>query len=371
MSVPILIAIVLAFVANLILTPIIIRVCHRHKWYDHPSDRKVHVTQTPRLGGPGIFLSFTLSILILAFLLPQITQDTVAHFFPVSNISLLVGFLLVHLIGLVDDFHNIPAVYKLLGQILAGILVVLGGAFIDSIYLPLVQLTVPLGSLSGAITIFWLISVSNAVNLFDGMDGLAGGTALIAAGGIAVVHIIMGNITGALYSSVLFGSVLAFLIFNRPPAQLFMGDSGSLFLGFALASLAFIGADNSPVRVEHFHAGFIITTTVLIVPIVDLFAAILRRRREGRPIYQADKEHYHHKLLSFGLSVWSILAITTVINLIMVGIIVAYSLLFLQEKTLLGDVLLVSGWGFVVLLFIVLHYVNKKHKQGLATQHDQ
>ena len=290
---------------------------------------KIHTRQTPRLGGLGIFLSFTLSTLILFLLLPRITNDIVlAQFFTNRNILLFVGFLLVHVIGLVDDFHNIRAIYKFAGQILAGSLVVLGGALIDGIYLPIVHVLIPLGNLSGAITIFWLISISNAMNFIDGMDGLAGSTALIASLCLGIVHIIMGNITGASYSFVLVGSILAFLLFNRPTAKIFMGDSGSLFLGFALGSLAFIGARDSSVISEHFQAGFILTVTVLIIPIVDMIASILRRIRKRMPIYKADKEHVHHKLLAFGMPIWAILAIVLTVNLVMAGAVIFRTLCF-------------------------------------------
>ena len=214
--------VMLAFIINLTLTVIIIHISHRNKWYDHHDDRKIHTSLTPRLGGIGIFLSFILSSLIITFFLPQTTNFVPARFLANRDIPLFAGFMLVHIIGIVDDLHNIRAIYKLCGQILAGALVILGGALIDGIYIPIARVTIPLGPLSGAITIFWLISISNAVNFIDGMDGLAGSTVLIASGGIGLVHTLIGNITGAMYSFVLFGCSLGLFWYltNRLPEYL-------------------------------------------------------------------------------------------------------------------------------------------------------
>ncbi len=352
--------IALAFGINLMLTPIIIRISHKYNWYDTPDNRKIHTEKTPRIGGIGLFLSFSLSVLVLALFRRFTDQFIPMQFFTSRNLLLFLGFILVHVIGLVDDFHNIPALYKLGGQILAGAFVALGGALIDGIYLPIAGITIPLGPMSGVVTIFWLISISNAVNLIDGMDGLAGSTVLIASGAIGLVHLLAGNNAGALYSFILCGSVLAFLFFNKPRAHIFMGDSGSLFLGFVLGSLAFIGPGDSSVPLRHFEEGFIITSTVLIIPIADMFASILRRIRMKKPIYAPDKAHIHHKLLSLGMSPKAILAVVTVVNLLMAGAVIAREFYILRNETVAGDILLLAAWLAVIILFLILHYVHQR-----------
>jgi UDP-GlcNAc:undecaprenyl-phosphate GlcNAc-1-phosphate transferase len=273
---------------------------------------------------------------------------------------------MVHGLGLVDDFRNIRAIYKLIGLIIAGALVAIGGALMDGIYLPLIGFVIPLGPLSGAITIFWLISISNAVNLIDGLDGLAGGTGLIAAFAIGVVHIILGNFPGALYSIILAGALLAFLVFNRPKAKIFMGDSGSLFLGFLLGALVFIGgSDTSSMQQElnQFVAGFVLTITVLIVPIVDMISAILRRLRERKPIHHPDKEHLHHKLLGMGFSTVNILFLVHGVNLLMGLAVVSWAInKRFGGSDLAGDAILVLAWILGASLFTWLHYAYRSKK---------
>lgn len=355
----------IAFLLNLILTPVIIRISHRNNWYDQLDHRKIHTEDTPRLGGVGFFLSFLLTALVLTFLLPIIDNSFITmRFFSNRNILLFLGFFIVHGLGLVDDFVNIRAIYKLIGQIVAGALVAVGGALIDGIYLPGVQWVLPLGPMSGAITIFWLISISNALNLIDGLDGLAGGTGVIAASGIGMVHVINGNLSGALFSFMLVGALLAFLVFNKPKAKVFMGDSGSLFLGFALGALAFIGAGDGGTDPSHFQAGFIITITVLIVPIIDMVAAIMRRIRERKPIHHPDKEHLHHKLLAFGFSTGQILAMVHGVNLLMTLSVIGRSLAIHNGNSLLAaDLFILGAWLVTAGLFTWLHFANKARKK--------
>lgn len=355
----------LAFIINLVLTPVIIYICHRNDWYDPQDDRKIHTAKTPRLGGAGFFLSIVLSILFFN-LFPQLTGLSV-RFFTGRNILLFSGFILIHLIGLLDDFRNIPALYKFAGQILAAMLVAAGGALIGGIYLPLIQFTVPLGPLNGVITVFWLISISNAMNLIDGMDGLAGGIAVVASGGIGLMHILTANTVGALYSFVFLGAVLAFLLFNKPTARIFMGDSGSLFIGFFLAALAFVGQGDPSLHWPEPDGGAVFVISVLIIPIADMITAILRRIRKGKPIYAPDREHLHHKLLALGMSQWSVLILVIVGSLAMSGAAIGRMLLILGGSALAGDIMLLSAWVIVIVLFIILHHVHKRHKHQTET----
>jgi UDP-GlcNAc:undecaprenyl-phosphate GlcNAc-1-phosphate transferase len=283
-----------------------------------------------------------------------------------QNILLYFGLSLVHVIGLYDDFRDIRALYKLIGQIIAGSMIALGGALMDGIYIPILQVVIPLGPMSGAITIFWLISISNAMNFIDGLDGLAGGTGLIASLGIGFVHIISGNFIGSMYSFILAGALLAFLVYNKPKAKIFMGDSGSLFLGFILGALVFVGGGTgngySPAELNQFLAGFVLTMTVLIVPIVDMISAILRRIRKRKPIYRPDKEHLHHKLLGLGLSVTGILAIIHGLNVLMAVAVIGWAMIIrAQGNVIAADMVLVGSWILTAGLFTWLHYAYQRH----------
>ncbi len=356
-----------AFFLNFILTPVILLLSHKFLWYDHMDDRKIHTSATPRIGGVGFFLSFTVSALLTSLIGPLfLPNQSFPPLMSPNYVLMLVGFSVVHIIGLYDDFRNLRAIYKLIGQIIAGAMVVLGGALVDEIYLPILGTTLPLGPLSGAVTIIWLISISNAVNLIDGMDGLAGGTAAIASAALCAVHLLFHNASGAFFSALIFGALVAFLFFNRPKARIFMGDSGSLFLGFFLGALAFIGAGENGVDREEFMAGFILTTTLLLIPILDTVSAILRRIREGRAIHHPDQEHIHHKMLALGLGPWKILGIIHGINLLLAAAVVYWAITRGQiGRELWGDLALVASWVLAGSFFFVLHLLNQRRKRAV------
>jgi UDP-GlcNAc:undecaprenyl-phosphate GlcNAc-1-phosphate transferase len=197
---------------------------------------------------------------------------------------------------------------KLLGQAVAAAVTVWGGirvlGFIDPVFQRYIELPVLIG---GAVAFVWIILLMNAINFIDGLDGLAGGTALISSGGFFLVSLFtlehstgwaQGSLTlSAVLALVVSGSVAGFLLFNFHPARIFLGDSGSLFLGHMLASIALIGSLKST-------AVFTTILPILImgIPLADVLWAIVRRIREGQPISKADKGHVHHRLLDFGLS---------------------------------------------------------------------
>lgn len=361
-------AVVLSFILNLVLTPIILTISHRNSWYDRLDSRKIHTEKTPRLGGVGLFLSFLIAAIIMSIVLPLVFSGRRdVQFLNAQNLLMLTGFLLVHLLGILDDFKDIRALYKLIGQIIAGSLVAVGGALIDGIYLPLTGWVLPLGPLSGAVTIFWLISISNAMNFIDGMDGLSGSISVVAAAAIGGVHLLLGNTFGALFSFLYVGSLLGFLVFNKPKAKIFMGDGGSLFNGFILGALAFVGAEQSGDGPQ-FLAGFVLTITVLAVPIIDMIAAILRRLRKRKPVYHPDQEHLHHKLLAFGLSTWSVLGIITLANLLMAASVLYWGYTRrLGSNWQLGDAVLLLALLVAAVLFVILHYAYRRRRRLTET----
>jgi UDP-GlcNAc:undecaprenyl-phosphate GlcNAc-1-phosphate transferase len=206
--------------------------------------------------------------------------------------------------GLIDDFIDLKAVYKFIIQIAAALLVMFGGYLIDSLRLPFTDAVLPFGWAAYPLTLLWVVGIANAVNFIDGIDGLAGGFGVIASLFLGIVSIITGEATAAILSFALCGSLTAFLFFNFPPAKIFMGDSGSLFIGFVLAII--------PLTMEGGRLpGFGLTPaiTLLFLPILDTVAAVLRRIKRGVPIYRADKQHTHHKLMEAGFSPRGILGI--------------------------------------------------------------
>ncbi len=348
----------LSAIMSAVLVPLILRLSHRFGWYDVMDYRKVHTEDVPRLGGVALFWGFFVCQLVLAFGLGIIPLSSPLLF-------LLVGFLFIHLLGLVDDFRNIPALGKLLGQIAAGVFVVIGGAQIRGIELPFASSALDFSIWAGPITVFWLISISNAINLIDGVDGLAGGISLIAAASMGIIHVVNGNVIGVLYSFTLVGAAAGFLVFNHPKARIFMGDSGSLFLGFALGSLLFL-EDPGFAGIHLTSRAFLLPSiTILLLPIFDTVASILRRIRQGRPIHSPDREHLHHKLLDFGFSVRYILLLECSITAISGAAAVFWAVSRISDRipVVAGEIVMVCSWVFVGGFFVLVHFLNSRRKR--------
>ncbi len=291
---------VLALIFNLLIIPGVIAFSHRQKWFDHRDPRKIHTGDIPRTGGVGIFLSFLGSmagVIALGSVIPGFSHKLTT--IPVMPIA--AGISILFVTGILDDFFNLRARYKLVLQILAAAVVVSYDYRFTMFALPFgFVVSVPI--LSYAVTLFWIVGVTNAVNLIDGVDGLAGGLSAIAALFWAVISLVWGHTFSAFIAFALLGAVLGFLFYNKPPAKIFMGDSGSLILGFLLAVLPLVEKEKG--------AGsrvLLLAITLLIVPIFDTFAAIIRRKRKGLSIGSPDKEHIHHKLLAHGCSTLQIL----------------------------------------------------------------
>lgn len=287
---------VLALGLALGLTPIVKKFAIKIGAVDVPNARKVHTRVMPRLGGLAIYAAFVGAFLLL---LPWLSD----HFFTSvreANLvkGLLVGGSIIVLTGALDDRFELSAKVKLLGQIIAACVVVFGfGITVDFVNIPFGHgyLSMP-EWMSIPLTIFWIVGVTNAINLIDGLDGLAAGVSGIAIGTILVMSIIMGNTTVIIISLLLLGSIIGFLFFNFYPAKIFMGDTGSLFLGFSLAMLSMLGFKQVAV------VSFLTPLFIIGVPLSDTFFAIIRRWRHKKPIFAPDKGHMHHCLRELGFS---------------------------------------------------------------------
>ncbi len=282
-----LIGFAIALILSIGFTPLVRKLAFKVGAVDKPNARKVHSRMMPRLGGLAIFAAF-----ILTF--PLISNSEYDK--PNISLGLILGSIVIVIIGSLDDRFELSAKWKLLGQIVAASIVVSFGVQVNLLNLPFGEHMISIGWLSIPITILWIVGVTNAINLIDGLDGLAAGVSSIATGTILALAIMMGNVYIILLSSILLGSILGFLVFNFHPAKIFMGDSGALFLGFTLATLSVLGFKQATV------ISFIIPLLILGVPISDTFFAILRRRITKTPISVADKGHLHHCLLRIGFS---------------------------------------------------------------------
>ncbi|MCX7030122.1 MAG: MraY family glycosyltransferase [Spirochaetes bacterium] len=290
---------VLALAVSFAAIPLIIRIAHRKGWYDLPNGRKVHTSPLPRLGGVGIFAALLVSILV-SRALPLRTGGQEIFSFSRELMFVLAGFLVIFATGLIDDFRNLAALLKFFLQAAAAVLVTLGGFTIYALGLPGLGV-VQLGWFAWPVTVLWLVGLSNAMNLVDGVDGFAGVIAAAAALALGASALVQGRPGAALVAVCLLGAVAGFLVFNHPPARIFMGDSGSLLLGFALATLPLLRGPNHPDGAT-LALDLAATVAVLGLPVLDTATSILRRLHAGQPILQPDKLHLHHKLQALSLA---------------------------------------------------------------------
>lgn len=267
-------------------TPLVIKLAFKVKALDHQEERKVHSKTMPRLGGLAIYFAFLSGYFIfdIRSLLPK---EQLVLF---MDAYLLSSFLMV-LLGVLDDIFQLSAVIKALVQMAAAILLVsLGGFVIDQIFLPLLP-PIQLGAFGFLFTVFWIVGITNSINLIDGLDGLSSGITSISFLTIALIALWQGEVLIALLSCLLLGSTLGFLVHNFHPAKIFMGDTGSLFLGFSVAVLSMMGYKYIA------FVSFIVPLLILTVPIFDTSWAILRRILKGQSPFKPDRGHLHHRLL--------------------------------------------------------------------------
>ena len=278
-----LLAFAIGLVLSWVLTPYVKKLAFRLGAVDKPNARKVHHTIMARLGGLAIYLGFMAG----AITCMQLTKDVV---------GILVGGTIITLIGIADDIFQLTAKAKLLGQIVAALVLVGFGVRIEWLnnpfggYFYLDYLSIPF-------TVFWVVSFTNVVNLMDGLDGLAAGVSAIASVTIILVALQQGLYPVAVITAALAGGTLGFVRYNFNPATIFMGDTGSLFLGYMLAAISIYGAVKSAATIA-----LIVPAIALGLPIMDTAFAIARRYLNGKPIFQPDKGHIHHRLLAMGFS---------------------------------------------------------------------
>jgi len=281
-----LVSVFVALIVSLICTPVAKLLAVRFKIYASPNHRTVHNGSTPKLGGLSMYFAFTVGLLLYTIF--------------TKNIQLMAGLLLggglVLLIGFLDDFFTIGCYRKLVGQTVAAVIAVLFGFLIDTIYLPN-GVSLQLGYWSVPISVFWIISLTNAMNLLDGLDGLASGFAIVAAWFVLIGAVLYNHYEIAVTALILIAASGGFLRYNFAPAKIFMGDMGSLFLGFALACIS-LKAFTSPQTGSH----ATVLIVLFLVPLADTFIAILRRISAGQHPFSPDKKHIHHRLLSMGFS---------------------------------------------------------------------
>ncbi len=292
-----LVTFLIALVSSLMLTRLAILTGNRLHLMDASWGRKIHKSPVPRIGGASVIISFFLPLIGLFFWDNRISRAWTGQ--PQQIMAIVGGGLMIGMVGLWDDILGMKARWKLLFQVLIASFVHFIGIRITKISLPFGVSPLHLGMWSYPVTVMWIVGMVNAINLIDGMDGLCGGITFIASMSVAIMSMI--NHTSPLVPFWMFalgGAVLGFLYYNFYPARIFLGDGGSYFIGFILATTSMLGAQKASVT-----TALLVPVLLFGIPIMDTTLAVLRRATRGRHIFSPDDEHIHHKLLQMGLSV--------------------------------------------------------------------
>lgn len=297
------IAFLLAFATAFVVTPYTIRLSKKMGAIDKPEKRRVNLSPMPRLGGIAVIVGFLLSCTYLLVIMSL--EKTISLFGEEQYFNKLVGILLgitvLTIVMLIDDIKGLPAIVKLLGQTVAAILVVSFGTQIDNINIPFLEQTLHINNsiYIYIISVGWIVGITNAINLIDGLDGLSSGITLISCFSLIIVFSLnQSPIISIILITALAGAIVGFLPYNVHPAKTFIGDAGAQFLGFALSIISILGTAKTYTLLV-----LISPLIILAIPIADTLFAIIRRVIKGKSIkaiFAPDTGHLHHKLMKKG-----------------------------------------------------------------------
>ena len=326
----------ISFVISVVLVPLIIQFCKKYSLYDSVNARKIHSGNIPRLGGVGIIIAFFAGCIIYTLVMKRLPFLRI--------LPLLVSSLLIFGFGLLDDLLDLPAKLKFAVQLTASCIVVFFGFRFKQIFgwvLP--------SWISYPLSIGWMLGIINAYNLIDGLDGLCGGLSFLTLLTIGIIFFSFGDRSASM-CFIMAAAILGFLIYNWPPAKIFMGDNGSQFMGFMIAA--------SPLYFSHDnfeYNKFAIMLVLVSIPMMDTIAAIWRRLRDHRPIMSPDRAHLHHKLLNLGYTRKQAMLLLLFIQfLLCVTVVLA---MYLSRSK--GAILLGVSYVFMIFFFSWVHFTNR------------
>lgn len=350
---------VFTFVISFILTPLCRTLAIRLNIVDQPGERKIHQVSKPYLGGLAIYLTMTLvlglGVVAALYFLPnnpnlplEVTPylPNVRKVLP-KIIALLLGGTIIFLLGLWDDIKRLSPLLKLIGQIIAAVLVVSMGIRLD--------LFINNHWISGFLTVLWIVAITNSFNLMDNMDGLSAGVA-----GIATILFIWfsyqaGHTYMLLILIVFLGSTLGFLPYNFPPSTIFMGDAGSMFLGFQLGALTVLNSyyyKDAPT-----HLPIMLPFFVLSVPLFDTITVMAIRIKNGKPIYQGDTNHFSHRLVALGMTQRQ-----AVLCIYLVTFCTGTGALLLRKLEFRESLLVLSQMVAIFAIIAILEFTGRRNK---------
>lgn len=324
---------VVSFLLGLVLIPSLIKVGHRFQLLDFPGKHKRHDKPIPLLGGTGLFLTVWLAVGVGYVVAP----DALADLSPLLP-YLFGGALLIYVTGLVDDLRPISAWLKLAAQAAAGMVLFAGGMKIDPLSIPFYG-QVDLGAVSILLSVLWVVGLTNSINLIDGLDGLAAGVSLVAVITVTIVGTLYQIGVALVFAYALIGFLPAFLIFNHYPARIFLGDSGSLQLGYYFAVLSLM----VPIK-SYTAAALYLPLLALGVPLLEIAVSTVRRVAAGKNVMRADRRHLFHYLSMAGLSPRQVVWVFWLLSVLFGGFALA---MFFWDRILVLTVLVL----FMVVIF--------------------
>lgn len=354
-----LISFVVSLACGLVFIPMVTDFCKRKGIYDMPNARKVHKTNIPRLGGicfaPCMLLAVLLTIIVF-------NNSLAGHTIQLNvwSVYFFISLLLIYCVGLIDDLVGLDAKVKFAVQILSASLLPIAGLYINNLYGFLGIDIIPFW-VGAPLTVFLFVFIDNAINLIDGIDGLSSGIALIALSGFLTCYLREGLWLYGILIIGLMGVLMAFMYFNlfgKPGKnKIFMGDSGSLTLGFILAFLLVKFMMDNP-AVVHFHRdGMVVSFSLLLVPLLDVCRVICVRLCHHRPLFDADKNHLHHKMMRTGLNQHGALVAILLLALLFIGINRALLLVVGTTMIVIIDLAL-----WLIVQQVINHFIRRNHQ---------
>ena len=324
-------------------TPAVRVLAYRIGAIDVPKDnRRMHKKPIPRIGGLAIFTGFAISTLVFCRMSPEL-------------IAIYVGGLILVVVGIIDDIFRINAWIKLIAQIGVAFIAVSQGVVVE--YINFFGKYIHFGIFSIPITVLWIVGLTNAINLIDGLDGLACGVSAICSLSLLLVMILKGEYVVALMTAPIVGACLGFLPFNSNPAIIFMGDTGALFLGYAMAIISVSG-----VFKLHTVISFIIPLSIFGFPICDTAFAFIRRILHGKSPFTADRGHLHHKLIDMGFnqkqSVRILYAVCAILG--------TSAIMFTEEYFTRAILIIAAGFAIFLINFLIVRRSDERGKMGLG-----
>lgn len=341
----VLLIVLTTFIFTALFIPIVKKIAIFIGAMDMPNERKVHKVPMPRLGGLGIYGGFLLGYMLFG-------QHSV------QMNAILIGSFIIIVTGIFDDIKPVPAKYKLLGQIAgAAVIPLYGGIFLQDV--SAFGMYLNFGIFAYPITIIFIVAIINCINLIDGLDGLSSGISSIYFLTVGIIGMLLNNSNGldVTLTFIMLGSTLGYLLHNFPPAKIFMGDSGSMFLGYIIAVIALLGFKNITLT------SFIVPMLLLAIPIMDTLFAIIRRLVNHKPLAMPDKNHFHHQLLKLNLSKRKTVLIIYLIDLLFA----IASIIYAVGNRLLGS----NKYGIIIYVILFILTILLVVKTNIIWNHDK